>query len=71
MYYTNKVWDTSLERARYQMGHNIKHENSAESTKGVMEGAENGLGTHNECAQLVVVLGGVTPFASEYEGQVF
>jgi len=35
----------------------------------VAKGIENRVGTHSDCASLVVVSGGM-PFASEYEGQV-
>lgn len=34
-----------------------------------MKGIENRVGSHGNCASLVLVFGGI-PFASEYEGQV-
>lgn len=46
-----------------------KHENSIENIAVATKDIENGLGTHGDCASLVVVSGGI-PFASEYEGQV-
>ena len=50
------------------MNYNIRCDISEESTKRVMKGIENRVGTHCDCASLVVVVG-VLPFASEYEGQ--
>ena len=51
------------------MNHNIRCKNSTENIKEVIKGIENRVGTHGDCASLVVVSGGM-PFASEYEGHV-
>ena len=51
------------------MNYNIRCEISAENITRVIQGIENRVGTHGDCASLVVV-SGVMPFASEYDGQV-
>ena len=51
------------------MNYNIRYENRRKSTTGVTKGIENMMGIRSDCAPLVVV-SGVVPFASEYEGQV-
>ena len=58
---------TPLKRKR--VNHSIRCKNSVESTTEVKKGIESRVGTHSDCASLVVVSGGM-PFASEYEGQV-
>ena len=49
------------------MNYNIRCEISEKNTTRGIE--LNGVGTHGDCASLVVVFG-VMPFASEYDGQV-
>ena len=52
------------------MNYNIRCEISEKNTTRGIQGIElNGVGTHGDCASLVVVFG-VMPFASEYDGQV-
>ena len=56
-------------QGRKRVDHNIRCKKSVESITEITKGIENRVGTHSDCASLVVVSGGM-PFASEYEGQV-
>ena len=71
MYISYELGAGNLARSKYKHGthYNIRCEVSGESTTRVIKGIERRVGSHGDCASLVVVFG-VMPFASEYEGQV-